>query len=85
MDDKLVQVAGLLGKVRLAIAALLGGAELVLEERVVLRADDGKVVGHGWCAARPSREGDFNGAGRRENSRKTSSGLGLPYACSWTH
>ena len=40
MDDKLVQVTGLLGKVSLAIAALLGGAELVLEQRIVLRADN---------------------------------------------
>jgi hypothetical protein len=47
VDDKLIQVPRLLGKARLAIAALLRCAKLVLEERVVLRADNGKVVRHG--------------------------------------
>lgn len=47
MQDKLVQVPGLLGEARLPIAALLACAELVLEERVVLGADDGEVVAHG--------------------------------------
>ena len=37
----------LVGEARLAVAALLGGAELILEERVVLRANNGKVVAHG--------------------------------------
>lgn len=47
VQDELVQVAGLVREARLPIAALLGRAELVLEEGVVLGADDGKVVGHG--------------------------------------
>ncbi len=46
MQDELVQVAQLLGEARLAIAALLRRAELVLEQRVVLGADDGEVVAH---------------------------------------
>lgn len=47
VDDELVHVPGLLGEARLAVAAGLGGAELVLEERVVLRPDYDEVVGHG--------------------------------------
>lgn len=35
-----------LGEARLPVAALLAGAELVLEQRVVLGADDGEVVAH---------------------------------------
>lgn len=46
VQDELVQVAGLVREARLPIAALLRGAELVLEEGVVLGADNGKVVGH---------------------------------------
>lgn len=44
--DELVHVPGLLAEARLAVAALLRRPELVLEERVVLRADDGEVVRH---------------------------------------
>lgn len=44
MHDELVHGPGLVGEVRRAVAALLGRAELVLEERVVLRADDHEVV-----------------------------------------
>lgn len=46
MDDELVHVPGLLEEARLAVAAGLGGPELVLEERVVLRPDYDEVVGH---------------------------------------
>ena len=46
VQHELVQVVRLLGEARLAVASLLAGAELVLEERVVLRADDGEVVAH---------------------------------------
>lgn len=46
VDDELVHVPGLLAEARLAVPALLRRAELVLEERVVLRADDGEVVRH---------------------------------------
>lgn len=46
--DELVHVPGLLAEARLAIAALLRRPELVLEERVVLRADYGEVVRHPW-------------------------------------
>ena len=48
VQDYLVQVPHLICEPRLAIAALLGCAKLVLKERVVLRADNGKVVAH--CA-----------------------------------
>lgn len=54
VQDELVQVAGLVREARLPIAALLGGAELVLEEGVVLGADDGEVVGHGFVIDRSS-------------------------------
>ncbi len=46
MDDELVHVAGVVAEARDAVAALLGGAEFVLEEGVVLCAYDGEVVGH---------------------------------------
>ena len=49
VQDELVQVPRLLGEPRLPIAALLAGAEFVLEERVVLGADDGEVVAHCWA------------------------------------
>lgn len=58
MQDELVEVPHLLGETRLPVAALLGGAELILEERVVLRADDGEVVAHGAGVV-------IGGAGRR--------------------
>lgn len=57
VQDELVQVAGLVREARLPIAALLGGAELVLEEGVVLGADDGEVVGHGSVIDRSSGAG----------------------------
>lgn len=47
MQDELVHVARLLRKPGEAVAALLRSAKLILEEGVVLRADDGKVIGHG--------------------------------------
>lgn len=49
MQNDLVQVPDLLGKARLAIAALLRGPKLVLEQRVILGADNGKIVAH--CVA----------------------------------
>lgn len=64
MDDELVQVPRLLAEARLAVAALLAGAELVLEQRVVLRANDGEVVGHGGVIRATS------GGGRREWHKK---------------
>lgn len=48
VHDKLVQMARLLAEMRQAVTALLGRAKVVLEERVVLGADNGKVVGHCW-------------------------------------
>lgn len=47
VDDKLVEVSCLLGEVCLAISTLLGCAKLVLKLRVVLRANNSKIVGHG--------------------------------------
>jgi hypothetical protein len=44
VHDELVHVPRLLAEARLPVAALLRGPELVLEQRVVLRADDDKVV-----------------------------------------
>ena len=49
MDDERVHAAGIVGEARDAVAALLGGAEFVLEERVVLGADYGEVEGHFWA------------------------------------
>lgn len=46
MQDELVQMASLVAEAGLAVAALLGRAEFVLEERVVLGADDGEVIRH---------------------------------------
>lgn len=46
VQDELVQVAGLVAEAREAVAALLRRAKLVLEQRVVLGANDGEVVGH---------------------------------------
>lgn len=48
MQDELVQVPRLVAEAREPVAALLGRAELVLEQRIVLRADDGEVVRHFW-------------------------------------
>jgi hypothetical protein len=47
VDDEGVHAAGVVAEARDAVAALLGGAELVLEEGVVFGADDGEVEGHG--------------------------------------
>lgn len=47
VEDELIQVSDLFVEPGLAVASLLGGAELVLEERVVLGPDYGEVVGHG--------------------------------------
>lgn len=46
VHDELVQVPGLVAEARLAVAALLGCAEVILEQRVVLGANYGEVVGH---------------------------------------
>lgn len=52
VKNELVQVSHLFGEARLAVAALLGSAELILEQGIVLGADNGKVVAH--CAAAPT-------------------------------
>jgi hypothetical protein len=62
VQDELVQVSHLFGEAGLAIAALLRGAELVLEQGVVLGANNGKIIAHraavpphigrGFCARR---------------------------------
>jgi hypothetical protein len=44
MDNKLVQVSGLVAEARLAVTALLGGSEVILKQGVVLGANHGKVV-----------------------------------------
>ena len=46
VQDELVQVPRLLGEASLPVAPLLAGAELILEQRVILSADDGEVVRH---------------------------------------
>lgn len=46
MKNELVQMTDLVTEARLAVAALFGGTELMLEQRVVLGANDGKVVTH---------------------------------------
>ena len=46
MDDERVHMACLLTETGNAIAALLGGAEFELEERLVLGAYYAEVVGH---------------------------------------
>lgn len=53
---ELVQMA--VREARLSITPRLASAELVLEERVILGADDGKVVAHGrgWSVPGPARE-----------------------------
>lgn len=70
MKDELVQVSHLLGEAGLAIAALLRGAELVLEQGIVLGADNGKVVTHSAAAA-PHIGRGF--CARRERERRGSS------------
>lgn len=47
VHDELVHVSRFLVKTRYAVAALLRGAEFMLEERIVLRAYDSEVIGHG--------------------------------------
>ena len=46
MRDELVHVSSLLRETGLAVAALLGGAEIMREEWVVEGADYGEVVRH---------------------------------------
>lgn len=46
VHDERVHVPGLVAEARDAVAALLRGAEFVLEQRVVFGADDAEVVGH---------------------------------------
>jgi hypothetical protein len=46
VQDELVQVPRLLAEPGLAILALLRGAKLVLEQRIVLGAYNGKIIGH---------------------------------------
>lgn len=48
MHDERVHVPGLVAEAGNTVAALLRGAEFVLEERVVFRADYAEVVGHFW-------------------------------------
>lgn len=52
MQNQLVQMAQLVIEARLAVTALLRCAELVLEEGVVLSADNGEVVAHDGGAGR---------------------------------
>lgn len=47
MQDELVQMTDLIAEARLAIAALFRGAELMFKQRVVLSANNGKVITHG--------------------------------------
>lgn len=54
MQDELVQMTSLVAETGLAVAALLGGAEFVLEERIVLGADDGEVIRHVSFSFSPS-------------------------------
>jgi hypothetical protein len=44
VNDELVHVSGFMAKAGNAVSTGLGSAKLVLEERVVSRSDDGKVV-----------------------------------------
>lgn len=67
MQDELVQVSHLFGEAGLAIAALLRGAELVLEQGIVLGADNGKVVAH-RAAAPPHIGRGFCAEGKRRGS-----------------
>lgn len=46
VHDEGVHVPGLVAEAGDAVAALLRGAEFVLEQRVVFGADDAEVVGH---------------------------------------
>jgi hypothetical protein len=46
VHDELVHVPSLLREPRLSVPALLAGAELMLEERVILRADYAEVIRH---------------------------------------
>lgn len=47
VQDELVHVARRLGETGHAVATLLRRAELILEQWVILRPDNGEVVGHG--------------------------------------
>lgn len=46
VEDELVHVPVLLGEMRLAVTALFRCAEFILEDRIILCANDGKVVRH---------------------------------------
>jgi hypothetical protein len=46
VDDELVQMPGLVAEARLAVAALLGGSEVIFEQGVVLGANYGEIIGH---------------------------------------
>jgi hypothetical protein len=46
VQNELIQMPNVIREARLAVAALLGGPELVFEERIVQGADNGKVVAH---------------------------------------
>lgn len=52
MQNKLVQVPQLVAEAGLTIAALLGCAEFIFKEGVVLGADDGEVVAHDGVGGR---------------------------------
>lgn len=87
VQHQLVQVPHLLGEARLPVAALLRGAELVLEEGVVLGADDGEVVAHLFgvvvvCISRSSCR-PFSPRGSRfsERSRAVLGGLSVADLC----
>lgn len=49
VDDELVELSRLFGEARHAVAALFAGAKVILEQRIVLGADDGEVVAHDCC------------------------------------
>ena len=89
MHDKLVHVSCFLSELGRAIAARFRSAELVLEERIVLRANDGEVVRHGgeektrmyhnYCIALiTSDRGRLPGLPRSRPEASERSGLALP-------
>lgn len=46
VDNKLVKMSSLVAEAWLTVTALLGGAKVILEQGVVLSANDGKIVRH---------------------------------------
>lgn len=46
VDDELIHMGCLLAELGCAISARFGGTELMFEERIVFRTDDGEVVRH---------------------------------------